>query len=227
MDRRWILADVETTGLSATDKVVEVAWMEIDEGFNILGQGVSLIDPGIPIPAVTSAVHGITNRDVVGAPDMDSYMATTGLNHGNVVLVAHNSAFDFKFLGRYLPEGAEQLCTVRLARKLWPDVDNHKLGTLVYALELEVDKGRFHSADGDMAVLMALLGKAHEDFGMTFEDMLAIGQPEPKLPLTTESLFPFGKHKALKIKDVPRSYVKWALGLDNLDDELRVVLQSL
>ena len=222
MSKRWVLADTETTGLAVTDRVVEVAWMEIDDGFNILGQGQSLIDPGIPIPAGASAVHGITNKDVIGAPGLADYMATTNLNHGEMVFVAHNAAFDFKFLHMYLPEGTQQLCTVRLARKLWPDADNHKLATLVYALELDVEKERFHSADGDMAVLLALLGRAHEEFGHSLEDMLAIAQRID--PITK---MPFGAHKGKLLKDLPKSYIKWLLGLDNLERDLRAAIESL
>lgn len=222
MGKRWVLADVETTGLTANDKVVEVAWMEIDDYFEVIGKGHSLIDPGCPIPAATSAVHGITNRDVVGCPDLDTYMATTDLNCGDMVFVAHNAKFDFQFLGRFLPEGTPQLCTVKLARKLWPNVDNHKLGTLVYALDLEVQKDRFHSADGDMAVLLALLGKANEEFGLGLEEMLEIVSQREVITHMT-----FGKHKGLPLKDLPRSYVKWLLGLENLDSDLRVALQAL
>jgi uncharacterized protein (DUF3820 family) len=47
-------------------------------------------------------------------------------------------------------------------------------------------------------------------------------------PLNQESLMPFGKHKGTPIKDLPSSYVAWAL--ENLDDrnaDLKTVLASL
>src|SRR5574340_1080303 len=139
MGKRWILADVETTGLKPTDRVVEVAWMEIDSDFRIIRQDASIIDPLCPIPAATSAVHGITNKDVFGKPTLDEYMSIVlngYLSHGDMVFVAHNAGFDYQFLSPHMPEGIPQLCTVRLARRLYPDLENHKLGTIVYALDL-------------------------------------------------------------------------------------------
>lgn len=225
MSKRWILADVETTGLKPTDRVVEVAWMEITSDFEIIRQDASLIDPLIPIPAATSAVHGITNKDVFGMPTLDEYMNVVlacYLSHGDMVFCAHNSAFDHQFLGAYLPEGIPQLCTVRLTRRLYPELENHKLGTLVYALDLDVERERFHSADGDMAILLALLGRVHEDFGHSLEEMLELANA----PITVTRM-PFGAHKGKLLTELPGGYIKWLKSLENLDRDLRVAIESL
>jgi len=65
---RYAVIDVETTGFSATrDRIVEVACALID-GERIVGRWATLVDPGIAIPAYATAVHGITDEMVGGAP---------------------------------------------------------------------------------------------------------------------------------------------------------------
>ena len=222
---QYFLADCETTGVSPSDGIVEVAWLLISDDFEVLDEGHSLINPQRPIPAGASAVHGITMKDVENAPTADEYFYDVlGNKLGSVdaIFTAHNAPFDMRYFGPYLPDTTPQMCTLRLARKLYPNVDNHKLGTLVYALELDVDKSRFHSADGDMIILMSLLGKMTEDFGYTLWDLFEAANTPIQMTKMT-----FGKHKGVPLKDLPASYVSWLLKLDNLDPDLRASLGSL
>ena len=222
---QYLLADCETTGVGTTDKIVEVAWLLMDEDFKILDEGHSLIDPQRPIPAGASAVHGITMKDVESAPTADEYFYDVlGNKLGSVdaIFTAHSAPFDMRYFGPYLPDATPQMCTLRLARKLYPNVDNHKLATLVYALELDVDKSRFHSADGDMIILMSLLGKMTEDFGYTLWDLFEAANTPIQMTKMT-----FGKHKGTPLKELPPSYVTWLLKLDNLDPDLRASLGNL
>lgn len=219
---QYFLADCETTGVSPSDRMVEVAWLLMDEDFKILDEGHSLINPERPIPAGASAVHGITLKDVEGAPTADEYfydVLGNKLGSLDAIFTAHNAPFDMRYIGPYLPDSTPEMCTLRLARKLYPDVDNHKLGTLVYALELDVDKSRFHSADGDMIILMSLLGKMTEDFGYTLWDLFEAANTPIQMTKMT-----FGKHKGTPLKELPPSYVTWLLKLDNLDPDLRASL---
>ena len=222
---QYLLADCETTGVSPSDGIVEVAWLLMNEDFKVLDEGHSLINPQRPIPAGASAVHGITMKDVENAPTADEYFYDVlGNKLGSVdaIFTAHNAPFDMRYFGPYLPDATPQMCTLRLARKLYPNVDNHKLATLVYALELDVDKSRFHSADGDMIILMSLLGKMTEDFGYTLWDLFEAANTPIQMTKMT-----FGKHKGVPLKDLPASYVSWLLRLDNLDPDLRASLSSL
>ena len=68
---RWLLVDTETTGISVSDKVCEMAYVEIDDAFNVIRSGNSLINPGIPINYAASAVNGITDVMVKDAPTLD------------------------------------------------------------------------------------------------------------------------------------------------------------
>lgn len=215
----YLLADTETTGVSTSDKVVEVAWMVVDDELNVHDSGHSLIDPEMPIPPGASAVHGLTNKDVADAPTIDEYFSIVldgQMAHGDFIFVAHNASFDYRHLSPFLAEGTPQMCTLRLARKIYPKLDNHKLGTLVYALELEVDKDRFHSADGDMAILVALLRKMSEDTDRSLYELFEYANT----PIEHTTM-PFGKHKGVPLSQVPQSYVSWFLTkAENPDPDL-------
>ena len=68
--------DLETTGVNvASDRIVEIAILKVFPDGRIekrpdpaLGKSRLLINPGIPIPAETSAIHGIFDEDVKDAP---------------------------------------------------------------------------------------------------------------------------------------------------------------
>lgn len=219
-----VLVDTETTGIKTTDKVCEVAWMQVDENLNILAKGVSLINPGIPIDPAAGAVNGLTDAMVADAPTLDDYMEAVGqpLQGEDTIIVAHNISFDDRFLKPYRSENAKLLCTMRCARILYPDASNHKQSTLAYMFGLLVDREKAHSADGDLTVLLQLLERMCQDAGCGIHGLLEV-QARPRVILT----MPFGKHKGLALKDVPKPYVRWMLDNANMDDDLRAALVAL
>lgn len=94
----WL--DTETTGLRpGKDKAVQVGLCRIERG-EVVGSFESLVNPGISIPAESSEVHGITDKDVLGAPTIDDVFALSevkalleGAQPGG-----YNTAFDRDFL---------------------------------------------------------------------------------------------------------------------------------
>lgn len=223
-DPHLLFGDVETTGLGREDKIVELAWMATDFDLNILAEDSRTINPERPIPAGSSAIHGLRDADVAHAPNINSYFEELGGSFpGHPYFVAHNARFDYRFLKDYLPAHTPIFCTVQMARAVWPDVDNHKLGTLVYALDLQVDKGRFHSADGDMVILLELMKKAMEDTGKSIKELLELARLD--MSITT---LQFGKkHKGKRLEDVPADYFDWMLReVTNLDPDLEDAIRA-
>lgn len=221
---RYLVGDVETDGFPPDARVVEIAWVEIDEDFNILDTKRSLIDSGRPIPAGASAVHGIVTADLAGAPAIEDFMSGFTDQDDDVVLVAHNAPFDVQFFGPHVPTLAGSICTLRLARDFYKDADNHKLQTLKYHLGLEADVAHHeaHTAMADTKVLLELLRHLHLTTGMDLNEMLAYCT-KPRVI----THMPFGKHKGKAMKDVPKSYLTWALGnMTNLDPELRAAFEG-
>ena len=221
---RWLLVDTETTGISAEDKVCEMAYVEIDDAFNVVRSGNSLINPGIPINYAASAVNGITDVMVKDAPTLEDYMLSEGSPlRGEVTLIAHNLDFDFRFLKAYTDDSVGKLCTLKCARVLYPDAANHKQGTLAAMLGIQVAREKAHSADGDLDVLLQLLQHLCRDADTDLYGLLEV-QRRPR-PIKN---MPFGKHRGVPLKDLPANYIFWLLNkADNLDADLRTALLAL
>lgn len=221
---RYLVADTETSGTTPEDRVVEVAWAELDEELQVLDRQYSLIDPQRRISASASGIHGITDTDVIEAPTLDEFfdiiLGGTYFRPGDeVCFIAHNAGFDARYLGPHMPIKL-QLCTLRLARHEFPDAENHKLQTLMYHLGLP--RGEKHRADGDVDTCLGLLRKIVEKTGMNLRE-LALASLDP---IWVEKM-PFGKHKDVPLKALPGNYISWALKLDNLDRDLRWSLEQV
>jgi exodeoxyribonuclease X len=209
MSQYWLYADVETTGITSDAGVVEVAWLITDDNLVVQDKGHSIIDPEMPIPPESSAVHGLTNRDVIGAPTLDEYFSIVlggKLSAEDFIFCAYNSPFDYRFLHSYLLDGTPQMDLLRLARKIYPNAQNHELATMVYFLDLNVDKGRFHSADGDVTVLLDMTERMSNDTGRSLYELFEYANT----PIEHTTM-PFGKHKGVPLTQVPASYVSWFL----------------
>ncbi|MEU7073021.1 exonuclease domain-containing protein [Streptomyces narbonensis] len=85
--------DVETTGLSSTDRVIEVAAVDAHDG-SVLVDTLVHPGPGITIPAGATRVHGITNSMVASARPWSDVLPEVLAAVGERVLLAYNSDFD-------------------------------------------------------------------------------------------------------------------------------------
>ena len=100
-DLVYVVLDVETTGLRPDrgDRVLSLAGVKVrggevrrDEVFN------TLVNPGRPIPARSSAVHGITDERVSGMPSLDEALPMFLRFAADAVIVGHEVWFDLAFL---------------------------------------------------------------------------------------------------------------------------------
>jgi DNA polymerase-3 subunit epsilon len=97
--QKWIEAqgiylDTETTGLGGKDQIVQIAIVDHD-GKVLID---TLVKPTIEIPLGATAIHGITNKDVAGAPSWrDIYQRVRGLMHGRCVVI-YNASYDLQMI---------------------------------------------------------------------------------------------------------------------------------
>lgn len=222
---RWILGDTETSGFGPDSRVCEIAWVEVDEDLNVLDSQHSLIDPQCRISASASGVHGITDADVADAPTMAEFfehiVQRRYIADEPSVFIAHNSKFDLPYFKPYLPKLAGTLCTLRLARKLLTDAENHKLPTLMYQYDLE--RGESHTADGDVRTTLDLLRLLVKVSGASLNALMT----EANLPIFIEK-WPFGKHKDVPLVSSPRDYCQWAVrNMKELDPDLKWSIEQV
>lgn len=213
---RYLLLDCETTGVGKLDKMIELAWIEVDANLEPIDEFHSYIDPQIPISPGASGVHGITNADVADAPTVEELFSIVlpGKVSGNVVMVAHNAPFDRRFVAPWFDNLVGAIDSLRLARRYFPDAENHKLATLKFALGLGREQA--HSAMGDVRTLYALMRKISEVSGMSLEEM----RHDSYQPLYVAKM-PFGKHKGMPLDLVPTDYLRWLESKGDIDPDLK------
>jgi DNA polymerase-3 subunit epsilon len=166
--------DFETTGISPGqgDRATEVAIVLV-EGARVVDRYQSLMNAGVRIPAFITQLTGISNAMVAAAPAAAEVMREASRFVGEAPMVAHNASFDRKFwvaeLAR-LDLAAPQpfACTMLLARRLYPQAPNHKLGTLVDYHRLP-RTGAAHRALADAEMAAELLLRIQADLARRYQ----------------------------------------------------------
>lgn len=114
--------DFETTGaIPGRDRVVQVAIVRF-EGGAVVGSAASLINPGMPIPEAASAIHGIRDEQVAGAPTLDNFFLSAAAS--GLLLHAQPGAYNAPFDKLFCPPWA-------LSDWAWPWLDTMVLVTAV------------------------------------------------------------------------------------------------
>jgi DNA polymerase III epsilon subunit family exonuclease len=149
----YVVVDVETTGINPQlDRVTEIAAIRVSRNGNGTGRQaihdefVTLVDPEREIPPTITMMTGITNTMVARAPRFCDITDELVSFIGNRIIVAHNAYFDTNFLNAEISRAYGQrlanlpLCTLKLGRRLFPELSNHKLYTIAYYLGIEIEK---------------------------------------------------------------------------------------
>jgi DNA polymerase-3 subunit epsilon len=158
IDIHYTVFDTETTGLepSAGDEIISIGAVRVING-RLLKREVyeQLINPKRSVPRDSVRVHGIKTGDLLGQPAIGEVLPAFHRYCEDTVLVAHNAAFDMRFLE--LKEAATGvrftqpvLDTLLLAALVHPSLKDHGLEAVAERLGLSVI-GR-HTALGDALV---------------------------------------------------------------------------
>ena len=158
--------DLETTGLDPLkDRIVEAAAV-VFKGDSVLDTFETLVNPGVRITPALTAIHGIDNGMVKGAPKPPEAVSRLLLFLGERPLVIHNAPFDMGFIDRVLgesflePAPNDLFDTSRIAPVVFPGLPDYKLGSLSRALG--VKPGRGHRALDDSLAAMGIFLKCLE-----------------------------------------------------------------
>jgi len=230
-DIAWVIADTETPGLQVEQGICEIALCEIDpdsRDLDTLWEIDSLIDPQIPIPAVATEIHGITDAMVADEPTMAEFIEhRLGDRFGGrqIVIIAHNASFD---VPRIHPIGdiTASICTLFHARQLIPKQsptsphgpENHKLTTLREYFGFPPNEA--HRALADVYTTKRLLREILARTNRTLRDFLSTMD-------TTVHRQPWGKHAGKLLMDMPLDYLLWMKKECDLEPNLKKSVEKV
>lgn len=162
------------------------------------------------------ATHGILPDDVKGLPRFNIEDCLGGTN---LVLIGHQVDYDWRAVSRYASSAEEaigvgeipRICTLAMARRLWPDLDSHRLGALMYHIRGVNEETRevVHGAHGALVDVM-----------MCMQVLIAILKEKPDIKswralweFSEDARLPrkwsFGKFEGQPLGAADRGYISW------------------
>ena len=185
MLKEYIVLDIETTGLSKyRHKITEIAAVKIRNN-EVVEEFQTLVNPEVKIPKFITKLTGINNEMVKDAPKVNEVMPNFLDFVGHNVIVAQNASFDYGFLSYNAKEHLnvemenERLCTIKLARRLVPNIKGRSLANLCEYFSITNETA--HRAMSDVIATYQVFQKLHEQ-------LLKAGVEKQKDILRFESL---------------------------------------
>jgi len=175
-DANWLLLDLETTDREP-DKAhpveVGLVWMTCG---NVVDTRRWLVKPPLPIPAETTAIHGISDADVEDAQTIKEIgPEIIAAVEGADVLAGYNAYhYDFPIISRLAPGFRDACKTVTLLDPLvvvrldnvgrwWKGKGRHRLMEAARRLGIEVDDEQAHGAVYDSEIAGRILGVVRDE----------------------------------------------------------------
>lgn len=215
-----VFLDTESTGLHDECELCELGAVKINFNFEIIEKYEELFGVDVPIDPQTSAVNNISQQMLEGKPkflergDEDQWIYAS-------YKIAHNADYDKKLVNKHLfAVGKEPsknwICTLKLAKFLYPDEPSHKLGFYRYKYSLVPDDLISHRAINDVKIMISLFQKILYDLieQNTLDPFSPIGPQLLEIQERPKEVrrFPaFGKHAGKYFDEIPIDYWEWAV----------------
>ena len=168
---KFAVVDVETTGgrPGHGDRITEIAVVRV-QGGQIVDVYETLVNPECAIPPFISQITRITSEMVRDKPVFAGIAHEVADRLQGHIFVAHNASFDWRFVSHEVFRGTGQaldgttLCTLRLARKVLPQLSRRNLDAVANFYAVEIPPNARHRAAGDAIatakILIAMLRDA-------------------------------------------------------------------
>ncbi len=161
----YVIFDLETTGLYADegDEIIEIGAVVVENLQITDSKFHTMVNPCRPIPAASTAVHGIKDEDVQSAPRCDAIIQDFLNFTGSRVWVAQNAKFDLSFISKKLRQlnmpmrQSVILDTVAISKFLFPYETSHNLDVIMARLGIPRTGDRHRSIDDCRYTALALI----------------------------------------------------------------------
>lgn len=210
-----IILDTETTGHNEP-VAIEIAWLSLSDPIElkIPVSFEELYNPGKPSELGALATHHILDDELVDCKPSSTFRLPPETKY----MIGHNIDYDWKVLGS--PD-VKRICTLAMARSLFPDIDSHTQSAMLYYFLGNAAKPLLkgaHSAFADVMnchiVLRSMLG--HISPVIRNWEELWLFSEEARLP----KIMTFGKHKGEHIANIPSDYKRWLRNQPDIDPYL-------
>lgn len=223
-----IILDTETHTLNG--QPIEIAYAPVD----ILDHKISLDKSQLfdqlyscdePISFAAMAVHHILESELAGQP----HYSTFKLPQETTYIIGHNIDYDIRAIEKCGVDttSIKAICTLALARHVWPDAEAHNISALIYMITRGSDRARemirkAHRADMDIILTANILMHIVHHLKISSIEALYQASEEARIPRSIN----FGKHRGTAIAELPADYVQWLLRQEELDPYLRKALEN-
>lgn len=213
--------DSETND-SKDPEIIEAAWLQLADpaSLRVVEMFLMRYRPSRPITLGALATHHIMDEELVDCPPSAEFALPDGCQY----LIGHNVDFDWQAAGS--PEHIKRICTLALARMIWPQADSHSQSALLYLIDRQNARERLrsaHSAGADVENCHLLLTVIIDQLGgvSSWEELWQHSEAA-RVP----TVMPFGKHKGTPIADVPWDYKQWLSRQPDVDPYLLQALRG-
>lgn len=223
-----IILDTETHTLNGLPIEIAYAPIEIEAGklsldrSKMFDQLYSIGDEKISFAAM--AVHHILEADIVDQPNFGTFT----LPNETVYIIGHNIDYDIRAIQTcgVDTQHIKAICTLALARLVWPDAEAHNISALIYMISKGSEKARemlkgAHRADADIILTANILMHIVHKLNIQTIEALFEASEDARIPRSIN----FGKHRGTAIIDLPSDYVQWLMRQEDLDPYLRKALE--
>ncbi|MCO8103363.1 DUF3820 family protein [Acinetobacter indicus] len=223
-----IILDTETHTLNGYPIEVAYAPIQLQQGKISLDKS-QIFDQFYqvdePISYAAMAVHHILESDLIDQPHYTSFR----LPEETVYIIGHNIDYDIRAIQKCGVDTShiKAICTLALARLVWPDVEAHNISALIYMISKGSEKARdmikkAHRADMDIILTANILMHIVHHLQIDSIEALYAASEDARIP----RVMSFGKHRGTAIADLPNDYIQWLLRQDELDPYLRKALEN-
>ena len=178
-----------------------------------------------PLSFAAMAVHHILESDLENKPHYTSFQLPAETQY----IIGHNIDYDIRAIEKCGVDTSsiKAICTLALARKVWPDAEAHNISALIYMITKGSEKARemirkAHRADMDIILTANILMHIVHHLKINSIEELYSASEDARIPRSIN----FGKHKGTAIADLPQDYMQWLLRQDDLDPYLRKALEN-
>ena len=171
------------------------------------------------------AVHHILESDLIDQPNFSTFQLPQDTRY----IIGHNIDYDIRAIQQCGVDTSQikAICTLALARLVWPNAEAHNISALIYMISKGSEKARemlkgAHRADADIILTANILMHIIYQLKIQTIEELYEASEDARIPRSIN----FGKHRGTAIVDLPGDYIQWLLRQEDLDPYLRKALEN-